>query len=101
MFLASSHTCSPILRPYDWRVLLSYCLFIVSFVLFIAVFASSLIVSIFFNRPSKLGISISTIRFPFQRCFHRMKSVLLLHVPCYYTGILLLLATLFNRLVYS
>ena len=50
------------------RVFLSYCLFIVSFVLSIAVFASSLIVSIFFNRSSKLGISISTVRFPFQRC---------------------------------
>ena len=65
MFLVSSHTCSPILRPYDWRILLPYCLFIVSFVLSIAIFASSLVVSIFFNRLSKLGISVSTVRFPF------------------------------------
>ena len=95
MFLASSHTCSPVLRPCDWHVLLSYCFFIVFFVLSITVFASSLIVSIFFSRPSKLGVtnfiqsylhqffnyshglkaSLKPLRWSFNRCQSHLEAI--------------------------
>ena len=66
IFFASSHTCSLTLRSCTYCLLLSYCLFIMSFVFSIAVLASSLVVSIFFSSSSKLSISVSTVRFPFQ-----------------------------------
>ena len=104
MFLASSYTCSLVLRPCDWHVLLSYCLFIVFFVLSIAVFASSSLFPSFLIGLLDLVSLFSLLGFLSMGVFHsshRMESVLLLHVLCHYTGILLLLAILFNRLVCS
>ena len=66
IFLASSHTCSSFLSSCNCLLFLSYCLFMVSFVLSIDIFASSYVFFMLFKNSSRLGISMSTVRFSFH-----------------------------------
>ena len=102
IFLASSHTCSPVLRLACSLVILPFHYFFCSFH-YCFCFCSLLFPS------SLIGLSSLVSPFPLLGFLsrgvfhnsHRMESVLLLYIPCHYTRILLLLAILFNCFVCS